>query len=158
MYTSMYTYVSVPSGLNFVWLLNCLFQRYMFCKFGMYMYMYIENFTCTCVKLWHVFQIIISYKRMIIKLKHFNITTTFIVSMSLPWVCIIQLIVHSVRNICHFSGLVNDSNMSAKKINTFLDIFLASKLSKSLKEAKKSSAVSDYVDTIRIKTVEGYKL
>lgn len=95
---------------------------------------------------------------MIIKLKHFNITTTFIVSMSLPWVCIIQLIVHSVRNICHFSGLVNDSNMSAKKINTFLDIFLASKLSKSLKEANKTSAVSDYVDTIRIKTVEGYKL
>lgn len=64
--------------------------------------------TCACVKLWHV------HVFMIIKLKHFNIIITFIVSMSLPWVCIIQLI--QVPNIWPFTGLLNDSNMSGKKL------------------------------------------
>lgn len=72
------------------------------------MYMYVEQFTCACVKLWHV------HVLMIIKLKHFNIIKTFIVSMSLPWVCIIQLI--QVPNIWRFTGLLNDSNMSGKKL------------------------------------------
>lgn len=61
MYTSMY--VSVPSGLNFVWLLNCLFQRYMFCIWYVHVYRTFYVYVFKTVTYIHVFQIIISYNK-----------------------------------------------------------------------------------------------